>query len=88
MVGHFSRPKEWVLNLLSSLDIGLTSCMAYGHHCATVEVDPCQAMMLRQRVRQLVEKEEWNLLDTVLYAEVTSQPSLPGESQKEREEGS
>jgi DNA modification methylase len=40
MVGHFNRPKEWVLDLLASSGTKLVSCMANGRHCVAVEVDP------------------------------------------------
>jgi hypothetical protein len=39
---------------------GLATCMAYKCHCAAVEIDPCQAMVLKKRVLALEEKESLN----------------------------
>jgi hypothetical protein len=88
MVGHFSRPKEWVMDLLSGSGTGLASCMAYGRHCVAIEVDARQAMVLKERVLQLVDKEDENLLDVVVLGETGSQPLLTLESQEERGESS
>jgi hypothetical protein len=44
--------------------------------------------VLKKRVLQLVEKEEGNLLDTVVYGEVSSQLLLTLGSQGKRGEGS
>jgi hypothetical protein len=45
-------------------------------------------MVLKERVMQLVEKEEENLLDTIVYGKVSSQPLLTLGSQGERGKGS
>jgi DNA modification methylase len=39
MVGHFSRPHDWVLDLCSGSSTSLAACMAYGRHCASLEID-------------------------------------------------
>jgi hypothetical protein len=83
MVGHFSRPKEWVMDLLSGSGTGLASCMAYGRHGVAIEVDAHQAMVLKERVLQLVDKEDENVLDAVVLGETGSQPLLTLGSQVE-----
>ncbi len=50
-----------MLDLFSSSGTRLANCMAYGHHCAVVEVDPSQAMVLKEGVIHLEEKEDGNL---------------------------
>jgi DNA modification methylase len=61
MVGHWSWPREWVLNLFSSSGKGMASCMAYGRNYVAVEKDPWHAMVLKERVLQLEEKDDPNL---------------------------
>jgi DNA modification methylase len=61
MVGHWSWPGEWVLDLFFGSGTGLASCMAYSHNCVAVEDDPWQAMVFKERVFQLEEKEDSNL---------------------------
>jgi DNA modification methylase len=51
MVGHFSRPHDWVLDLCSGSGTGLASCMAYDRHCAAVKIDLRQARLLQERVK-------------------------------------
>jgi hypothetical protein len=53
MVGRWSWPGEWVLDLFSGSGTELASCMAYGRHCVAVEDHPRQAMVLKERVLQL-----------------------------------
>jgi DNA modification methylase len=39
MVGHWSWPGKWVLDLFSGSSIGLSSCIAYGRNYVVVEED-------------------------------------------------
>jgi DNA modification methylase len=70
MVGHFSRPHEWVLDLCSGSGTGLASCMAYGRHCASVEIDLRQAIVLQERVLNLEEREDRNLRTAIQHGEL------------------
>jgi DNA modification methylase len=83
MVGHWSWPREWVLDLLSGSKTWLTSCMAYSRNCVAMEEDPWQAMVLRDRVLQLEEKEDQNLKPTKLigYETLQADPTAGSQSQ-------
>jgi DNA modification methylase len=65
MVGHFSKPLKWVLDLCSGSRTGLASCMAYGRHYASVEIDLRQAIVLQERVLNLEEREDRNIRTTI-----------------------
>jgi DNA modification methylase len=76
MVGHFSRPHDWVLDLCSGSGTGLASCMAYDRHCAAVEIDLRQARVLQEQVLNLEEREDKNLRTTIQYGELRSQENM------------
>jgi DNA modification methylase len=76
MVGHFSRPDDWVLDLCSESGTGLASCMAYDRHCAAVEIDLRQARVLQEQVLNLEEREDKNLRTTIQYGELRSQENM------------
>jgi hypothetical protein len=83
MVGHWSWPPEWVLDLFSGFGIGLTSCMAYCRNCVSVDENPQQAMVLKERVFQLEEKEDPNLKVAKLIGYETIHVDATGGSQSE-----
>ena len=53
MVGHFSFPWDWTLDLCSGSGTGLASCLALGRHCVAVEIDQRQCSVLKGRVLSL-----------------------------------
>lgn len=55
MVEHFSRPKEWVMDLCAGSGTGLVSSLALGRHCTAVEIDERQSDVLNGRVLTLDE---------------------------------
>jgi hypothetical protein len=73
MVGHFSKPKEWVLDLCSGSGIGLATCMAYGKYCASVKIDLTQSRVVQERVLNLENKEDKTVRTTSFYGELSSQ---------------
>jgi hypothetical protein len=82
MVGHWSWPGEWVLDLFSGSGTGLASCMAYGRHCVAVEDDPRQAMVLKERVLQL-DEEDPDLKTAKLMGHETLDMEAAGGSQSQ-----
>jgi DNA modification methylase len=64
MVGHFSKPKDWVLDLCSRSSTGLAACMAYGRYCALVKIDLTQSRVLQERVLNLENKKDKTLRRT------------------------
>jgi DNA modification methylase len=81
IVGHYSRPHDLVLDLCSESGVGLAACIAYGRHCAAVEIGLRQARVLQERVLNLEEREDKNLRTTIQYGELR-----PQETMKEPEE--
>jgi hypothetical protein len=72
IVGHFSKPKDWVLDLCFGSGTRLAACMAYGRHCAFVEIDFRQSRVM-QGVLNLENKEDKTLRTTSFYGELSSQ---------------
>lgn len=73
MVEHFSRPKEWVLDLCSGSGTGLVSSLALGRHCAAVELDERQSDVLSGRVLTL---DDFVGGDDVQAEPLLAEPSL------------
>ena len=53
MVGHFSHPGDWVMDLCSGSSTGLIASLAHGRHCVAVELDERQSDVLKGRVLAL-----------------------------------
>ena len=55
MVGHFSLPGNWVMDLCAGSGTGLVSALSLGRHCVAVEEDKRQSDVLKGRVLTLDE---------------------------------
>jgi DNA modification methylase len=73
MVGNFSKPKDWVLDLCCGSGTGLAACMAYIRHCASVEIDLRQSKVLQKRVLNLENKEDNIMRIASFYGELSLQ---------------
>jgi DNA modification methylase len=73
MVGHFSKSKDWVLDLFSRFGTGLAICMAYGRHCASIKIDLRQSRVLQERVLNLENKKDKILRIASFYGELSLQ---------------
>ncbi len=83
MVGHFSFPGDWVMDLCSGSGTGLASALAHGRRCIAVEKDVRQCSVLKGRVLSLVAHLDGDDLSSFAPGEdvgtvpVDSQPPLP-----------
>ncbi len=81
MVGHFSFPGDWVLDLCSGSGTGLAAALAHGRHCISVEIDVRQFSVLKGRVLSLVAHLDGDEKESL--AEGVDVGTLPGDLQPE-----
>lgn len=53
VIGHFSYPGDWILDLCSGSGTALASALSLGRHCISVESDYRQYVALQSRVLEL-----------------------------------